>query len=193
MAKRKKDPGEEIVQDNSREAFMAAYCGLKGSGKRSGTDVCDEAGNVFELKSTSGEHVSTARDVGQHTLATWRGQYWIISVGKNFKGSWMTRELYIAHPDDLEPFFSEIEARLKRDAEAASEILKAAETVGVSPETIRRADYLLRRGATMNNPHIPMKLIRERATRITPNDPETARKEVQEFTARRPLDKAPSG
>ena len=193
MARKKKDPSEEIVQDSSREAFMAAYCGLNPSGKRSGTDVCDDAGNPFELKSATGESVSTARDVGLHTIKIWRSKYWIVSVGTNFRGSWMTRELYIAHPDDLEPWFSEIEAKLRRDAKAAEEILRIAKGGGASEEKLKRADYLFKRGSTINNPHIPMKLIRERATALKPNVPEAARKEVKAFIRRHPLSKSTAG
>ncbi|MBI3634641.1 MAG: hypothetical protein HY216_00305 [Candidatus Rokubacteria bacterium] len=193
MARKKKDPSEEIVQDNTREAFMAAYCGLTPSRKRTGTDVCDAAGNPFELKSTSSDSVSTARDVGLHTIASWRSKYWIVSVGSNFKGGWMTRELYIAHPADLEPWFADVEKKLKRDAEAGETLLRVARAGGVPDELLRRGDYLLKRGLTINNPHIPMKLIRERATSLKPNDPQAARKKVKAFIAKRPLGKAPSG
>ena len=193
MARKKRDPGEEIVQDNTRESFMAVYCGLKGSGKRAGRDVCDEAGNSIELKSTTGESVSTARDVGLHTIKTWQQEYWIFSVGHNFKGSWMMRELYIAHPDNLEPWFAEIAKKLRNDAKVAETVLKAARARGVPDETLARADYLFKRGATINNPHIPMALIRKRATKVTLNDPDAARKEVKGFIKRNPLTSKSSG
>jgi hypothetical protein len=192
MAGKKKDPSEQIVQDDAREAFMAAYCGLKSLGKRSGTDVCDIGGNPFELKSATGDSVSTARDVGLHTIAAWRAKYWVFTVGSKLSGSWVMRELFIAHPGDLEPWFAEIEAKLRRDAEAAEDILARAKAHGASEEKLRRADYLLKRGITINNPHIPMKLIRERATPLKLNDPEAARKEVQAFVKKRPLGKAPT-
>lgn len=82
-------------------------------------------------------------------------------------------------------------ARKKRDP--AEEILRIAKSRGVSEEKLKRADYLFKRGMTINNPHIPMKLIRERATALKPNDPEVARRQVKAFIAKRPLGQATSG
>lgn len=193
MAKKKRiDPAEEIVQDSRRESFMADYCGLTSSGTRAGRDVCDQAGNPVELKSTTRDSVSTARDVGLHTIAAWRREYWIFCVGHNFRGSWMMRELYIAHPDDLEPWFADIESKLKKDAKVAEMVLGSARARGVAKGTLERAAYLMNRGATINNPHIPMALIRERATKITLNDPDAARKEVRAFIREHPLGRASS-
>lgn len=169
---------------------MCAYCGLNPPRGRIGTDAADAAGNAFELKTTTGGSVSTARDVGLHTIAVWRSKYWIIGFGTNFRGGFLYRGFWIAHPSDLEPWFGDIENRLTRDAEAGTQVLKAASESGVPKEVLTRVNYLIKRGSTINNPHIPMKLVRERATPIPPNDPESARRTILRFIEGHPLGKA---
>jgi hypothetical protein len=96
---------EATVQDDVREEQIAQFCGLKRTGKRAGADALDENENTYELKSATKSGVSTGRDIGLHTLAVYRSEYWIVAEGKNYKTSsgakrFEISSLHIAHPQE---------------------------------------------------------------------------------------------
>jgi hypothetical protein len=103
MTLKGKDP--VVVQDNLRENQIASHCGLVPTTNRSGPDAFDQNGNPFELKSGTKSGITTARDVGLHTIKEWRSKYWIIALGKNYATGFEMDSLYIAHPKDLELIF----------------------------------------------------------------------------------------
>ena len=184
------------VQDDTRETQIALHCGLQRSEKRLGPDAFDNKQNPFELKSATKSGVTTGRDIGIHTIGAYRKVYWIIAEGSNYRTSSGTktfeiRSLYIAHPEDLESWFSKIESRIESELEKCEIVLAAAEASGVNAEIVRFCRDKLARGVTINNPKIPMQLIRQAATSLDPSNPQKARRQLRQFVRKRPLRKDP--
>jgi len=184
------------VQDDVREAQIASHCGLQRTEKRFGPDAFDDEQNPFELKSATKSGVTTGRDIGIHSIEAYRKVYWVIAEGANYRTSsgaksFEINSLYIAHPEDLERWFSKIESRIRDELEKCERVLSAAEAGGVDAETIQFCRDKLARGVTINNPKIPMHLIRQNATQLDSQDPQTAQRQLREFVQRRPLRKDP--
>jgi len=179
------------IQDDSRERQIADHCKLRHSAysraQTSTPDAYDEKKRPFELKSVTTENVTTARDVGLHTVKDWRTKYWVIAKGRNLESGFVVDEMYIAHPDDLEPFFDRIESRLKKDWDRCEPVIQAAEKAGASRADLERVKYILSRGITINNPKIPMALVRKNGTRIDHAVSSRAAKQVRAFVKERPL------
>ena len=101
------DDDVEAPQDNKREKQLRELYGLvkpEGSG-RSGTDaelLFKEKHIPFELKSTTTDGVTTARDVGIEHIEKWRGKHWLIGF-YNGSGKTLSKVLY-ASPDQMEPW-----------------------------------------------------------------------------------------
>lgn len=178
-------PEQRVVQDDIRERMIAAHCGLKHVGGRAGVDATDGVGNPFELKSGTKSGITTARDVGLHTIKEWRSKYWIIATGRNLAEGFRLDSLYIVHPDDLEPVFSKLAARLQADSERVAAVLDAAKAASLAKETVERVADICRRGITINNPKIPMDLVQRQAT----HNPAKARRQVKAFVLDHPLKK----
>jgi hypothetical protein len=150
-------------------------------------DSFDKAGNRFEIKSSTKTSITTARDVGVHTLRHWRTEYWVIAVGENPKGmGFQMHRLYIAHPSHLEPFFSELESKLTATRDRCEDVLAAAEGGGADPQKVEEVRRILNRGITKNNPHIPKKLV-ERLTPLDAKDSRKARAQLRRFVRQNPI------
>src|SRR5579859_442345 len=112
------------VQDAAREELMRNLFGLMPSGEgRSGADAIDEQGHPFELKSTTKDSVSTARDVGAHTLAKWRTRYWICAKGKNPRTGFALDEVYFLHPSFLKEWLTPMQKRFDSDLSLLDRVL----------------------------------------------------------------------
>ena len=162
------------------------------TGKRAGADAFDENGNPYELKSATKSGITTGRDIGIHTIAVYRKEYWVIAEGTNYQTAsglkkFEIRSLYIAHPNDLESWFDKIESRIKEDLEICQTVLVAAQASGVDARKIEFCRGKLTRGVTLNNPKIPMQLVRENATSLDPNNPQVASEQVRQFARNNPL------
>ena len=182
------------VQDDIREAQIALHCGLQRTEKRLGPDAFDDKQNPFELKSATKSGVTTGRDIGIRSIEAYRKVYWVIAEGANYRTnsgskSFEINSLYVAHPEDLEPWFAKIESRIKDELEKCERVLAAAEASGVDAEIIQFCRDKFARGVTINNPKIPMHLIRQNATQLDPKDSQKAQRQLREFTQRRPLQK----
>jgi hypothetical protein len=177
-----------IVQDDDRERGIAILCGLEHISTRGGPDAKDSFGNLFELKSTTKTGVSTARDVGPHTLQEWRKKYWIIAIGENYETGFEINELYIAHPMHLEPVFSTIEANILAKYEPSQRVLRIAEDAGANEADLKIAHYVINRGVTLNNPKLPVHLIKANATLIEHRDAQTTQEQIRQFVEQYPLD-----
>jgi len=150
-------------------------------------DARDERGNPYELKSATKGGVTTARDVGLHTIANWRTKYWILAAGENLATGFEMDALYIAHPEDLEPWFAGIEARLRDAWSICEEVVEAALNAGVSADRIEVVRAICRRGITINNPKIPLWLIRQNATPLDHETAAVAQSQIRDFVTCRPL------
>jgi hypothetical protein len=198
------------VQDDKREKLMLSLLDLQAGGSRSGVDAYlikqteDRKIEIpLELKSTTNNTVSTARDVGMAHIEKWRQRVWVFGFFAN-QGEKL-HSVICLKPSELESWFSKVESYIKPDfsiGELSSKRLQTedlhiicgkkeiytlndAESLhkkqwtkheyishmdladGYSPqkmlEILRlRAKYLNERGSTLNNPHIPEKVFRDR-------------------------------
>lgn len=175
------------VQDDSRERQVASLCALRISDRRDGPDAFDQHGNPFEIKSATNTNVTTARDVGLHTIEVWRSKYWIIAVGENLSQGFRIDRLWACHPDDLEVRFKEIESDLAASWKKCQQVLDAATRGGVDEEIFVTVRNLLQRGITKNNPKIPLHVVERNGLVLPHEDPQRIRAMIEEFTSDRPL------
>jgi len=176
------------VQDSGREEIVRLHCGLtKIPGRMAPADAKDERGNPFELKSVTKSGVTTARDVGRHTIRGWRRKYWIIAHGRNLDEGFEMDALYVGHPDDLAPCFDRLEKRIEDDWEACETVLKAARRSRVKEAVIDRVKNFCERGITINNPKIPFRLVEERCTQLDHRSPNMAQEQLARFVTSRPI------
>ncbi len=108
------------VQDDTREKEMCALIGLREGGGRSDVDAFFDfslngktIASPIELKSTTNESVSTARDVGPAHIAKWRERIWIFGFYDSHGNQLHT--LLTLGPDDMEPWISKIENYIAPD------------------------------------------------------------------------------
>lgn len=182
-------PRGQMFQDNRRESHIAAHLALIASEQRAGADATDSSGNPFELKSVSNTQVTTARDVGVHTIEKWRETYWVVGSGtQDEDGRLILSELYVAHPDDLESWFGRLEGILRAEEQKCERVLQAALKAKANASDIEFVRQKCQRGITRNNPKIPLQLFRDHGQRLNHKNSASARKELAEFVEDRPLD-----
>ncbi len=200
-------------QSDKREREMIARFNLvKKDPKRDGVDavlVLDGADVPFELKSSDGADISTARDVGPEHIIKWRSRHWLF--GFFDKQSDELKFCYYASPVLMERWIAQQEAYVQADVRMVNTVPELIDPdamdmiVGSKPEysladarnllkaqrmpdgtkmgtpkyreymdlpngfsrdrmleLVRlRCYYLLDRGATRNNPHIPSAYFRD--------------------------------
>lgn len=152
---------------------------------RSGTDALDEAGNPWELKSTSKGGVWTARDVGADALQRWRRKYWAFVCGANLKGfGFRPEHVVLCHPAHLEPWFPGIEARFAGDVALLDRVSAALLAIAHVAAEVPRIQVLVKRGLTLNNPKSSWALIIAAGTSHAIDDAIPRRRA---FTATHPL------
>ena len=189
------------VQDDVREQQMLQYFNLyvPEGRKRAETDAylkIDDVTIPFELKSASGNSVSTVRDFGAEHIKKWADKHWLFGF-YNKEG---TRLLYCyyASPIDMAPWISKKASYVRPDIILASEVpnfIDANTLIRILGEKSvysyddafsimkkqwsrerydrerdisdgysldhmveilqQRCAYVISRGATLNNPHIP--------------------------------------
>lgn len=217
------------VQDDSREQELCNLFNLiwDPDHSRGGEDAWFEAkvkGKALrvpvEVKSTTTDTVSTARDVGMDHIRKWRDKIWVIGYysAEGSRGKPRLVSTLCLTPAEMEPWIAQVESYIKPDFEIgqrASQKLTSADLIaicgdkelysledaqrlykkqwvveeyrsamdrekGYSPERMlsilqQRAQYLMSRGATLNNPHVPkgflakfqdQLIVREHAARI---------------------------
>ena len=173
------------VQDNSREKAMAELLGLSTTGKRNGFDAVDDAGNPYELKTTSVRDVGTGRDVGRVWIEKIRAGYFIAAkTDTSIKTEWKPAEVIFCHPSDLEEWIKEkLESRISVDEELRDRVLKQLGDFVSEDEKVRIA-YLMGRGMTYNNPKISWEYLLDHGTVIDLSRPA---EHVSELVSSRPL------
>ena len=176
-------PRGRQVQDDTREAALARLLELQRTGKRIGPDATDEHGNKFELKTTTRQGLSTARDVGTDYLGKLRTQYLIAARGRQTDYGFAFEDIFFLHPDDLEDWIQPLEAQVKRDEDIVNRAHSALETLGACCRTLMRLLYIGKRGSTRNNPKIPWRYITEHGTRLGENPS----LDLRELVALRPI------
>jgi hypothetical protein len=148
-----------------------------------GADALDDDGNEFELKSVGGSNVTTARDVGPHTIKKWRRRYWIIARGPNLKTGFRIDQIYILHPKGLRGWFRNLRARFRNDEAMLSYAMRCLKKASFPKESMERLEYLVLRGMTLNNPKIPWDYVCRYGKDVT----ESPRKSIREFVRTHPI------
>lgn len=196
------------VQDDSREQELCNLFNLVWDPEhsRGGEDAWFEAkvkGRTVrvpvEVKSTTTDTVSTARDVGMDHIRKWREKIWVIGYYTRSSGNKprLVSSLCLS-PSDMEPWIAQLENYIRPDFELGQRLAhkltmddvyaicgdKPSYTLNDAQRLYKkqwtaaeyrnamdlengyssgrmlrilhqRAEYLMSRGATLNNPHIP--------------------------------------
>ena len=171
------------VQDDLREEILTRSLKLTRTGKRIGPDAKDEHGNLYELKTTTKQGLSTARDIGPEYLARMRIQYLIAARGRNTDYGFSIEDIYFLHPDDLDNWIKPIEDRLQADMDIVNQAHSALSALGAGVDTLKRILAIGKRGITLNNPKIPWQYVTDHGTRLGENPS----LDLRELVAARPL------
>ncbi len=223
-----------LAQDDARERQMLNLFNLTlppdrtRGGLDAVLDLDDGSEPVpFELKSSTGNSVSTVRDFGPAHIVKWRRLHWLFAFYANDAITLL--HCYYASPADMADWITEKEAYIRPDlvlADRAPQRLTHADVVdvvgdrdsytakdakaimknqwaarqyeanadlpkgGYSPDRMlgllrERCGYVIRRGATLNNPHIPGSYLSDRLEPITRNHAATLRSNVTAYLAKR--------
>lgn len=172
------------VQDKARQDKLRKRCGLRDSGQgRMGADALDEDENEFELKSAGGNNVTTARDVGPHTIKKWKRRYWVVARGPNLKTGFRIDQIYILHPKNLGAWFRKLKARFGNDQAVLSHAKRCLKKASFPKESMERLEDLVLRGMTLNNPKIPWDYVCRHGKDVT----ESTRESIRKFVRRHPI------
>jgi len=167
---------KKVVQDDSREKMLCELFKLTATNSnRIGTDciLFDINDAKIELKTTTKNSISTARDVGFHTIQKWRELYWICAKGNNEEKGYHIEKIFFLHPLDLEEWFKKIENDLQNKKNIIKDVLDI-----LKKEKFRQyleTEKLLHRGNLKNDPNIPWSYIEKFGTKIETNHAEKLR------------------
>lgn len=140
-------------QDHTREDALRELFGLLPSGEgRIGTDARDTQGRSFELKTTTKNQVTTARDVSTRHLERWRGRTWIIGRGEYWGSTFVFESTWVLTPSQLAPWFQKIENCLVETGRLGNRVLTACGTNDFRDDERQRIAAILKRGSTLNDP-----------------------------------------
>lgn len=136
------------VQDDAREQELCNLFNLEWDPEhsRGGDDAWFESevnGEIHripvEVKSTTSDSVSTARDVGLTHIAKWRTKLWVIGFYTKAQGQPRLQHCLCLTPAEMEPWIAQIEAYISPDyriSELASAHLTIADLHTVCGEKI---------------------------------------------------------
>lgn len=123
------------VQDDQRERELCRIFNLHWSPEhqRDGTDAYFNlevnGKNIsipVEVKSTTGDSVSTARDVGMAHIKKWRSRFWVIGFYTKTRNPDLVKTLCLT-PDDIEPWVASIEEKILPDFALANRAARRLE------------------------------------------------------------------
>lgn len=170
-------------QDRDREDALRSLFDLEQANQnRTGPDACDEDGRYYELKSTTRDRVSTARDVGPEHLKKWRSLHWIFGRGQYTRKTFEFESTYVLTPTQMEPWFKLIEAKITQDDALFSRALNVLKTNGFTTAECDRIRRAFRRGVLLNDPKIPWGYIQRHGVEIGGNHARKLRQVLQRRT-----------
>lgn len=179
-----------MTQDDSREKQIIKLCQLIKVDSRCLHDAEDKKGNMFEVKTLTSPYkgISTARQVHVKKINKWRQRYWLFAKGKKNTKGMKIEDLYIHHPNSLEPFFMKCEERINKAIRACSCLIKAAKKINMPIREIKEVLRIIEIGARLDNPTISQKLMKS-GFRLSTKNSKTLKKEMNFFVAKYPLRK----
>ena len=168
------------VQDQAREQLIIKLFGLSPNPERLGPDAFDNDNNPYELKSTTMSGIGTGRDVSLSMLNNWRKRYWLVAKGENLEDGFHPDEIYFLSPNMIEGRLKEIEEKIRPDLELRDTVLDLLNE-DLSQNELDQVDYLMSRGATLNNPKISWLYIQENGVQIQGDYIKTLRELVTKY------------
>jgi hypothetical protein len=164
-------------QDRDREDKLRKIFDLQpANDNRIGPDAVDESGNYFELKSTTRDRVSSARDVGPEHLKKWRERNWIFGRGHYQGSTFKFEQTYFLTPVQMEPWFGMIDVKITKDDVLFNRVLHFLDTNGFTSEECDSVRRAFRRGVLLNDPKITWRYVRTHGVEIRSNHSSTLRK-----------------
>jgi hypothetical protein len=155
-------------QDDDREEALRNLFNLQpGNENRIGTDAVDEGRHQYELKTTTRDRVSTARDVGPAHIDKWRNRTWIFGRGAYLGNTFVFDQTYVLVPSAMEPWFSKLAGKVTQDAPLVACVLAVMDTSGFSTAECERIRCIFRRGTTLNNPTLPWSYVERNGVEVS--------------------------
>ena len=113
------------IQDDVREDVLIAQFGLikYSSHSRGEFDASDHNNNKFELKSTTTNTVSTARDFSDKHIIKWRKQYFIIGQWDESVAQY--KRIYFLAPIHMSKWLNDIEYKVNQRKDIATRVMNA--------------------------------------------------------------------
>lgn len=168
---------ERKPQDRDREDALRRLFALQQANQnRIGPDAVDEDDRIYELKSTTRDRVSTARDVGPEHLKKWRQRNWIFGRGAYYGSTFRFDETYLLTPAQLEPWFEIIKAKITKDEPLFERALRVLADNGFSADECDRIRRAFRRGALLNDPKITWGYVKQHGVEIRDDHARTLRR-----------------
>lgn len=157
-----------VVQDDERESQLIELLELiPNSNSRLGSDAL-KWGLEFELKTTTRRQVSTARDIGTHTVTKWSKYHWIIATGNNLSTGFHIIDIYYLSPRAMNEWLTKLYNKLERHELLSKKSLAANLNSGLFDEAeIKTLESIYKRGCTVNDQGIPMKYVEENGILLT--------------------------
>ena len=170
----------EHIQDDVREKELRCLFNLSKLGSRIGADARDESDNLYELKSTTRNTVSTARDLGPNHIERWKQRFWIVGQGTNYTNGFLFKDIYFLSRCHMQDWYDELTKRFKQDEELRGRVMDCARSV-LTDNDIVRAGKLLYDGMLLNDPGLPWRYVREHGIKIVGDHANTLRRLVLEY------------
>lgn len=144
------------IQDDVREDVLIAQFDLikYSIHSRGVCDATDLNHNKYELKSTTTNTVSTARDFSDKHITRWRSQYFII--GQWIESSQSYSKIYFLSPVHMEGWIQTIEKKINQRKDIAARVLQSNIVAGEEHKILKN---MLERGCTFNCPPLPIKYV----------------------------------
>ena len=140
------------VQDDERERELVRLFNLNwdAAHQRAGVDALlelqinkQDIQFEVEVKSTTGETISTARDVGMPHIQKWRQKFFVIGFYTKEKGRPELKRCLCLTPDDMEPWIASIEQKILPDFKLATLSSNRLETDDLFEVCGRQESYTL--------------------------------------------------
>ena len=133
-------------------------------------------GRYYELKSTTRDRVSTARDVGPEHLKKWRWLHWIFGRGQYAGKTFAFENTYVLTPVQMEPWFKLIGAKITQDDALFARALDVLESNGFTPAECDRIRRAFRRGVLLNDPKVTWGYVQTHGVEIRREHAKTLRR-----------------
>lgn len=183
------------AQDDDREILVAQFCGLIRSEKRQGSgipDAVDVSGNRYELKSGTTHKSINVLNLNLNIINRYRQMYFIFSQGdyvldKNNNKNYIMSELWVAHPSNLEWFFSKHETWLADRLDLLSELNTLANNNNVMNPYKQKLLDSIKSSLVDKGPSMNMNKIRASSTRLDHVDSNAATQQLKQFVDKNPI------